>query len=149
MNGEGTRVVDALSGQVAAELLARSRLLEPDQIADALMDIASLLGVTKARIYLADLQQRYLRRCPAAHSAARAARRDGVGVPRARTFATDRVLVAATLEPAYEVGGDAYDYSLIGDRRVQLDTLRAPAAGSRRWASRNVTRTKTGVCPRH
>jgi serine phosphatase RsbU (regulator of sigma subunit) len=33
-----------------------------------------------------------------------------------RTFATDRVLITAILEPAYEVGGDAYDYSLIGDR---------------------------------
>jgi hypothetical protein len=32
-----------------------------------------------------------------------------------RTFATDRVLVAATLEPAYAVGGDAFDYSLLGD----------------------------------
>jgi serine phosphatase RsbU (regulator of sigma subunit) len=33
-----------------------------------------------------------------------------------RTFATDRVLITGILEPAYEVGGDAYDYSLIGDR---------------------------------
>jgi serine phosphatase RsbU (regulator of sigma subunit) len=33
-----------------------------------------------------------------------------------RTFATERVLLAATLEPAYDVGGDAFDYSLIGDR---------------------------------
>jgi serine phosphatase RsbU (regulator of sigma subunit) len=33
-----------------------------------------------------------------------------------RTFATDRVLVSAWLEPAYEAGGDAFDYSLIGDR---------------------------------
>lgn len=33
-----------------------------------------------------------------------------------RTFATDRVVVAATLEPAYDVGGDAFDYSLSGDR---------------------------------
>jgi hypothetical protein len=32
-----------------------------------------------------------------------------------RTFATDRVLVAAALEPAYEAGGDAFDYSLLGD----------------------------------
>jgi Stage II sporulation protein E (SpoIIE) len=32
-----------------------------------------------------------------------------------RTFATDRVLVAATLEPAYEAGGDAFDYSVRGD----------------------------------
>ena len=33
-----------------------------------------------------------------------------------RTVATGQVLVAATLEPAYEVGGDAFDYSLTGDR---------------------------------
>ncbi|MDQ2813272.1 MAG: serine/threonine-protein phosphatase [Actinomycetota bacterium] len=32
-----------------------------------------------------------------------------------RTFATDRVLVAAALEPAYEAGGDSFDYSLLGD----------------------------------
>jgi serine phosphatase RsbU (regulator of sigma subunit) len=32
-----------------------------------------------------------------------------------RTLATDRVMVTATLEPAYEAGGDAYDYSLLGD----------------------------------
>jgi serine phosphatase RsbU (regulator of sigma subunit) len=32
-----------------------------------------------------------------------------------RTFATARVLVCASLEPAYEAGGDAFDYSLLGD----------------------------------
>jgi serine phosphatase RsbU (regulator of sigma subunit) len=32
-----------------------------------------------------------------------------------RTFATSRVLVCASLEPAYEAGGDAFDYSLLGD----------------------------------
>jgi serine phosphatase RsbU (regulator of sigma subunit) len=32
-----------------------------------------------------------------------------------RTFATDQVLVAASLEPAYEAGGDAFDYSIVGD----------------------------------
>lgn len=31
------------------------------------------------------------------------------------TFATDRVLVSASLEPAYTAGGDAFDYSLLGD----------------------------------
>ena len=31
------------------------------------------------------------------------------------TFATDRVVVSASLEPAYEAGGDAFDYSLLGD----------------------------------
>lgn len=30
-----------------------------------------------------------------------------------RTFATDRVLVSASLEPAYEAGGDAFDYALL------------------------------------
>src|SRR6202012_5946529 len=33
-----------------------------------------------------------------------------------RTLATGEVLVTATLEPAYDVGGDAFDYSLLGDR---------------------------------
>jgi hypothetical protein len=33
-----------------------------------------------------------------------------------RTFATERVLLAAAMEPAYEVGGDAFDHSLLGDR---------------------------------
>jgi serine phosphatase RsbU (regulator of sigma subunit) len=32
-----------------------------------------------------------------------------------RTFATDRVVVSVSLEPAYEAGGDAFDYSLLGD----------------------------------
>lgn len=32
-----------------------------------------------------------------------------------RTFATDQVLIAASVEPAYEAGGDAFDYSLLGD----------------------------------
>lgn len=32
-----------------------------------------------------------------------------------RTFATDRVLAAAVMEPAYEISGDAFDYALAGD----------------------------------
>jgi len=32
-----------------------------------------------------------------------------------RTFATSRVVVTAALEPAYEAGGDAFDYSLLDD----------------------------------
>ena len=31
------------------------------------------------------------------------------------TFATEQVIVSAVLEPAYEVGGDAYDHSLLGE----------------------------------
>ncbi|RBQ15877.1 serine/threonine-protein phosphatase [Spongiactinospora rosea] len=34
----------------------------------------------------------------------------------AGTFANEYVVVAAALEPAYEVGGDAYDYGISGDR---------------------------------
>jgi hypothetical protein len=31
------------------------------------------------------------------------------------TFATEQVILSAVLEPAYEVGGDAFDYSLLGE----------------------------------
>jgi serine phosphatase RsbU (regulator of sigma subunit) len=31
------------------------------------------------------------------------------------TFATEQVIVSAVLEPAYQVGGDAFDYSLLGE----------------------------------
>ncbi len=31
------------------------------------------------------------------------------------TFATSRALVCASIEPAYEAGGDAFDYTLLGD----------------------------------
>ena len=31
------------------------------------------------------------------------------------TFATSQVVICATLEPAYDVGGDAFDYALLGD----------------------------------
>jgi serine phosphatase RsbU (regulator of sigma subunit) len=34
-----------------------------------------------------------------------------------RTFAAGRVLVSVSLEPAYEAGGDAFDYPLLGDHR--------------------------------
>jgi stage II sporulation SpoE-like protein len=33
-----------------------------------------------------------------------------------RTFATGQTTVAASLEPAYQAGGDAFDYALFGDR---------------------------------
>jgi serine phosphatase RsbU (regulator of sigma subunit) len=32
------------------------------------------------------------------------------------TFANDHVVISAAMEPAYDVGGDAYDYALDGDR---------------------------------
>ncbi len=32
-----------------------------------------------------------------------------------RNYSTDKISVSAALEPAYSVGGDAFDYSLDGD----------------------------------
>lgn len=202
--------LDAITGQVVAELLARSHLLAPDELADILARCARPLGVSAARIYLADLEQHDLRALPGGGTpspavlpidstragqafravatrygpAAGAGQRhiwiplvDGTerlgvleliardaGADSAtllaryrtlasltglmvvskssysdtyartrrsrpmtvqaelvwaflgpRTFATDQVLVAATLEPAYEVGGDAFDYAMLGD----------------------------------
>lgn len=191
------------------QLLARSHLLPPGNVAAALADVGRPLGIEGACVYLADLQQRHLRSLPDCagdrartlaidstlagrayrtiqiHHAAAGEQADGyrVWVPLVdgterlgvlelsvrdageimldryrmlaslvsllivakrsysdtyaqvqrsremalqaelvwaflapRTFATDRFLVTATLEPAYEVGGDAFDYSLIGDR---------------------------------
>ncbi len=205
MDSAGERDLDVIAGQLTAQLLERAHLISPEELADSIAEAARPLGVTGARIYLADLQQRTLRPVAgngAAHAlaidatmAGRAYRNvsvhyspadDGAGwrvwlpliggidrlgvleldcgdvsepmqaryrmvaslagllvasksafsdalaagrrsgpmalqaelvwgclVPR--TFATSQVLVAAMLEPAYEVGGDAFDYSLAGD----------------------------------
>ena len=203
--------LDAVVGRVIAELLERSHLMRPAEVSSALTQAALPLGVSAARIYLADLQQRQLAVLSAGEGqgvdalpidstlAGRAYQTvtiqsasvrgtDGtrenyqVWVPlvdgterlgvlsltvadvseamldryRAlaslvglmievkasysdtyaqtqrvqemalqaeliwsflapRTFATERVMVSASLEPAYEVGGDAFDYSLLGD----------------------------------
>jgi hypothetical protein len=205
MCSAGGRDLDVMAGQLAARLLERAHLVCPEEIADSVAEAARPLGVTGARIYLADLQQRKLR--PVARSGARpaqaidvtlagqayrtvsarcepaggsgwrvwlpltggterlgvleldcgdvsepmracyrmiaslaglmvaaktvfsdalaAGRRSGPMALQAelvwgclvpRTFATDQVLVAAMLEPAYRVGGDAFDYSLAGGR---------------------------------
>lgn len=195
---------DAVSGRVTADLLAQSHLLSPDNVAEAVSEAAKPLGVLRARIYLADLQQRNLVEIPRGPGAlgidstiggdayrrvrtnhgraddvpgghrlwiplvdgterlgvleltttdaspdmqarcqslaslvalmlvskgvysdtyARIRRRHDMALQAEliwaflapRTFATERVLVSATLEPAYEVGGDSFDYSLRGD----------------------------------
>lgn len=195
---------DALAAHVLASLLSKSHLIEPGAVAEAVSDVTVPLGVRTARIYLSDLQQRYLRPMPGETGAlainttvaGRAYRlvriQRGADSPEddgkrlwiplidgterlgvlelvvtddsepmltwyraiaslaalmivskvaysdtyaqtrrtqemalqaemvwafvpPRTFATDRVLVSATLEPAYDVGGDAFDYSVIGD----------------------------------
>jgi len=201
------RDVAAILGRVLADLLAASHLLAPDELSVTLAREAEPLGVSAARIYLADLQVRDLKAMPGGGSASSevlpidsttaglafrtvtiqhdpvagdgahhlwipvidgterigvlelAVRDDGpemldcyralaslaglmivskssysdtyAHIQRSRemalqgemvwaflaprTFATEQVLVAATLEPAYEVGGDAFDYALLGD----------------------------------
>ena len=209
--------VDELTGQVLADLLQRSHLMPPAEVADQVTDAVRPLGFCAVRIYLADLQQEQLlampdrngpapaplaidctlagrayqtvavqratterpgdcrlwvplvdgterlgvmemclegpgghtgapgeetdkellARCRALSSltalivAAKRAccdtyartQRSREMVPQAemvwafmvpRTFATGRVLLAAALEPAYEVGGDAFDHALLG-----------------------------------
>jgi hypothetical protein len=201
--------LDAVAGRATAGLLTRSHLMQPDELADALAQEARPLGVSDARVYLADLQQHRLVPLPAkAREAGDALPIDSTLAGRAyqtltiqtapargadgashqvwiplvdgterlgvlgltaadasgamldryrtlaslvglmvvsktsysdtyaqaqreremalqaelvwallgpRTFATDRVLVSATLEPAYEAGGDAFDYALRGE----------------------------------
>jgi serine phosphatase RsbU (regulator of sigma subunit) len=197
--------LDAVAGRVTAELLGRSHLMQPADVAGALTQAARPLGVSAVQVYLAELQQRRLTplvpaggRAPDVLSidstlAGRAyqtitvqsgrvgdlhqlwiplvdgTERLGVlglavtdlseamltryrtlaslaGVLIAskssyndtyaqvqrstemalqaelvwaflppRTFATTGVQVCATLEPAYEAGGDAFDYALLGD----------------------------------
>jgi serine/threonine protein phosphatase PrpC len=206
----GSAADDQVTGRVLAELLAQTHLMAPEALTDVLTETAYPLGVERVRIYLADLQQRYLHPLPAGrtppppplgidstlagrafqtiaiHHAASGEQDTGayrLWVPlmdgterlgvlelivddvdeptldrcralasmtglivvsksnysdtyaRVRrgkeatlpaemvwafmappTFATERVVIAATLEPAYDVGGDAFDYSLMGDR---------------------------------
>jgi serine phosphatase RsbU (regulator of sigma subunit) len=206
--------LDAVTGRVTAALLSQSHVLAPAEVAEALARQARPLGVSAARVYLADLQQRQLALLsagegqgadslpidstlggrafqtltiqlapvrgtdagePAGESyqvwiplvdgterlgvlgltvadaseamlasyralaslaglmiASKATYSDSYAqIQRGRemalqaelvwaflaprTFATDRVLLAASLEPAYEVGGDAFDYSLLSD----------------------------------
>jgi serine phosphatase RsbU (regulator of sigma subunit) len=204
----GERDLDAVTGRVTAELLSRSHLMPPADVADALAQVARPLGVSAAHVYLADLQQHRLVPLPAGegqdarelpiHSTLAGRAYQTVTIQSApvrgtrdtyqvwvplmdsterlgvlsltaadvsdamldsyrtlaslvgimivskanysdtyahvqrsremalqaelvwaylppRTFATDRVLMSASLEPAYEAGGDAFDYSLLGD----------------------------------
>jgi serine phosphatase RsbU (regulator of sigma subunit) len=212
--GPDERELDAVTGRVTAALLSRSHVLAPAEVAEALGQLARPLGVSAARVYLVDLQQRRLELLTAGEDkgadtlpidstlggrayqtltiqlapvrgtdagdsagesyqvwiplvdgterlgvlsltvadageamlasyrtlaslaglmiASKAVYSDSYAhIQRGRemtvqaelvwaflaprTFATDRVLLAASLEPAYEVGGDAFDYSLLGD----------------------------------
>lgn len=197
--------LDAVTGRAVAWLLGQSHLIRPDDVAGTLAEAARPLGVSEARVYLADLQQRHLvpprtgggqapeplpmdttmagrayrtvtvQHVPAGDSHqvwiplvdgterlgvlgltvgdvseamlasyrtlaslagmmimaksdysdtyARTRRSRQMALQAElvwaslppRTFTTDRVLLSATLEPAYEAGGDAFDYSLAGD----------------------------------
>lgn len=69
-----------------------------------------------------------------------------------RTFATDRVLVSAVMEPAYEVSGDVFDYAIAGET-VHLalfdamghDTAAGLTASLAVAASRNRRRQSPGI----
>ncbi|GAA3932221.1 PP2C family protein-serine/threonine phosphatase [Actinomadura viridis] len=69
-----------------------------------------------------------------------------------RTYATDRVVISAVMEPAYEVSGDAFDYALRGDS-VHLsvfdamghDTAAGLTAGLAIAACRNHRRLGEGL----
>ncbi|MCL7493885.1 serine/threonine-protein phosphatase [Streptomyces sp. MCA2] len=69
-----------------------------------------------------------------------------------RTFATDRVLISAVMEPAYEVSGDVFDYA-IADDTVHLalfdamghDTAAGLTANLAVAASRNQRRQSPGL----
>ena len=52
--------LDAVTGRVVAWLLSQSHLIRPDDVAETLAKAARPLGVSEARVYLADLQQRHL-----------------------------------------------------------------------------------------
>lgn len=196
---------DAVAGRVTAELLSRSHLMRPEDVAEALAQAARPLGVSAVQVYLADLQQRELTPLGAAGGRApdkllidstlagrayqtitvqsgRAGPAHQLWIPLVdgterlgvlglavadlseamlaryrtlaslagmliagksshsdtydqvqrstemalqaelvwaflppRTFASAGVQICASLEPAYEAGGDAFDYSLLGD----------------------------------
>lgn len=69
-----------------------------------------------------------------------------------RTFATDRVLISAVMEPAYEVSGDVFDYAIAGET-VHLalfdamghDTAAGLTANVALAASRNHRRRHCGI----
>src|SRR5947207_2133896 len=52
--------LDAVAGRVMAELLDRSHLMRPVDVAGALAQAARPLGVSAVQVYVADLQQRRL-----------------------------------------------------------------------------------------
>jgi hypothetical protein len=210
--GVNDRTWEARCGQAMAELLHRSHLMGPGELAGHLTEVARPLGTAEIRVYLADLQQSQLREAsdgagwpprslgidstlpgrvfqtytirwaqeetpdgehrlwlPLVDGTERLGVMEVTLVPGAeddepavtewcrrladlagliiaskstysdtyaavqrrremaveaemvwaflapRTFATDRVILTAILEPAYEVGGDAFDHSLFGD----------------------------------
>ena len=93
-------VLELIAGDVTEPMLARYRTLA---------SLAGLMVVSKSGYSDTYAQTRRSR-----EMALQAELVWGLLAPR--TFATDRVLITATIEPAYEVGGDAYDYSLAGDQ---------------------------------
>ena len=59
--GETGRDLNAVASRVVGDLLERSHLVPPDEIAGSVAGAAAPLGVSSACIYLADLEQENLR----------------------------------------------------------------------------------------
>lgn len=66
MTGDGghTAADDVVIGRVLTALLARAHLMRPDDLTSVLAEEARALGIERVRLYLADLQQRYLHPVP-------------------------------------------------------------------------------------
>ena len=88
------------AGDVGADTLSRCR---------ALASLAGLIVTAKARY-----SDTYARAQRSRNMSLQAEMIWALLPPRA--FATERVLLSAFLEPAYEAGGDGFDYSMLGDR---------------------------------
>jgi serine phosphatase RsbU (regulator of sigma subunit) len=111
--GEGRRVWVPLAD--GADLLGVLGLIAADADEDtlarcrALASLAGLMVTAKARY-----SDTYARAQRSKKMSLQAEMVWALLPPRA--FATERVLLSAFLEPAYEAGGDGFDYSMLGDR---------------------------------
>ncbi|HEX4816794.1 MAG TPA: PP2C family protein-serine/threonine phosphatase [Nonomuraea sp.] len=90
------------------------RITAPGADAEALLDMKRLASLVALLVVskrpLSDTYARLVRRRRMSVSAEMEWRL----MPQ-RTFATDRLMVSAVMEPAYDVSGDVYDYAVQGD----------------------------------
>lgn len=105
---DGTERLGVLHLDQGADCGARLDRLGQRAAAEALASMAGLLVVSKRTN--SDSYSRLIRVQPMHVSA----EMQWTLMPP-RTFANDRVVISAAMEPAYEVAGDAFDYAVAGD----------------------------------